>query len=258
MSTLLEQAKWNANLYDEKHSFVFKYGQDLVKTLKAKEEERILDLGCGTGYLTNLIAGSGADVTGIDNSKEMITKAKLQYPDIDFRLMSADNLRFKNPFDAVFSNATLHWILNKQEVIDCMYQALKHGGRLVLEMGGKDNVGSIVNALKDSLLKRGFRKEAGKNIWYFPSLSEYTSLLESKGFRVTYAAHYDRETKLRDSVHGIKDWLKMFGSAFLEGINENVANGILDEVQDKLFSTHFRNGNWYADYKRLRVIAIKK
>ena len=258
MNSLLEQTKWNANLYDDKHSFVFKYGEDLVKVLKAREGENILDVGCGTGYLTNLIAGSGAYVTGIDNSKEMIAKAEYQYPNIEFKLVAADNFDFKHSFDAVFSNATLHWVLNKQEAIDSIYKSLKPGGRFIMEMGGKDNVKNIINALKITLLKHGFAKQSGMKVWYFPSLSEYTSLLESKGFRVTYASHYDRETKLKDSVNGIKDWLKMFGGTFLKDIDENVVDEIMTEVQDLLRPTHFRNGNWFADYKRLRVVAIKK
>jgi len=249
--------KWNASLYDNKHDFVFKYGEDLVDTLNPQAGERILDLGCGTGYLTNYIAASGAEVIGIDNSFDMITKAKKEYPAIEFRVQSATEFHFDQSFDAVFSNAVLHWVLGKEKAIDCIYSNLKRSGRLVLEMGGKGNVQSIIDALKNSLLKRKLIESATKQVWYFPSLSEYTSLLEKRGFRVTYAAHFNRETELKDNNNGIKDWIKMFGSAFLQGIDDVVVNEILDEVQDTLKPTHFRNGKWYADYKRLRVVAIK-
>ena len=249
---------WNANLYDDKHAFVSKYGEELVEILAAKPGETILDLGCGTGYLTHLISESGANIIGIDNSQEMIDKAQLQYPGIDFRLKDAEDFDFKQTLDAIFSNATLHWVLNKQRAIECMYDSLKTDGRLVLEMGGKENVNGIIVALKNSLLKHGYVKEAGINTWYFPSLSAYASLLESKGFRVTYAAHYDRETKLQDNDNGIKDWLKMFGGAYLQGINESETERILDEVQQNLKETHFRERSWFADYKRLRIVAIKK
>lgn len=249
---------WDANLYDGKHAFVSKYGEELVDILEPQAGENILDLGCGTGYLAHLISESGAHVIGIDNSKEMIDKAQHQYPGIDFRIMDAEDFNFKSSLDAVFSNAALHWVLNKQKAIESMFDSLKTGGRLVLEMGGKDNVNGIVSALKSTLVKHGYVKEAGINTWYFPSLSAYTSLLESKGFRVTYAAHYDRETKLQDNDNGIKDWLKMFGGAYLKGINESETEKILDEVQANLKDTHFREGNWYADYKRLRIVAIKK
>ena len=250
--------KWNANLYDEKHAFVSKYGEDLVDLLAPQSGENILDLGCGTGYLTHLISESGAKVIGIDNSQEMINRAQHQYPGIDFRLLSAEDFDFKESLDAIFSNATLHWVLEKMSVIECMYDSLKTGGRLVMEMGGKGNVNSIVTTLKNTLLQHGFVKEAGINIWYFPSLSAYTSLLESKGFRVTYATHYDRETQLQDSENGIKDWLRMFGGSYLQTINKNEVENILSEVQENLKITNFREGNWYADYKRLRIVAIKK
>lgn len=258
LKTIPHKNNWNPKLYDEKHAFVSKYGEELVDILAPQPGETILDLGCGTGYLTHLISESGAHVIGIDNSKEMIDKAQQQYPGIDFRLMDAENFDFKKSLDAIFSNATLHWVLNKQRAIECIFDSLKNGGRLILEMGGKGNVSGIITAIKNSLIKHGFVKEAGINIWYFPSLSAYTSLLESRGFRVTNASHYDRETKLQDNQNGIKDWLKMFGGTYLQGINENEAEKILDEIQENLKDTHFRNGNWYADYKRLRIVAIKK
>ncbi len=258
MNVLLTKTKWNASLYDDKHSFVSKYGEDLVQMLNPKTGEKILDLGCGTGYLTQLICESGAQVIGIDNSREMIDKAQHQYPGIDFRIMNAEAFDFTESLDAIFSNATLHWVLDKQRVIESMFDSLKKGGRLVLEMGGKANVDGIIAALQQILLKRGYIKEAGIKIWYFPSLSEYASLLESKGFTVGFAALFDRETKLQDSENGMKDWLKMFGGAFFKGINGNDLIMILEEIQEVLKPTHFREGNWYADYKRLRITATKK
>ncbi len=248
---------WNAGLYDDKHSFVFKYGEDLVDALNPLPGERILDLGCGTGYLANVIAEAGATVVGIDSSLEMVAKAKLQYPELEFKVQSATEFYFDEHFDAIFSNAVLHWVLQKEMAIDCMYRNLKKTGRIVLEMGGKYNVEKITTALKSSLIKHGFADNAAIPLWYFPSLSEYTGLLERRGFRVTYAAHFNRETKLNDTGTGIKDWVKMFGSTFLKGIDEVVVNTILDEVQDAVKPTQYRDGEWYADYKRFRVIAIK-
>jgi trans-aconitate methyltransferase len=250
--------RWDAKLYDDKHSFVFKYGEDLVHLLNPKPGERILDLGCGTGYLTNIIAESGAQVTGIDNSPEMISKAKDEFPKINFEILSATDFHFEKPFDAIFSNAVLHWVLEKEKAIDCMYNNLKTGGRLVIEMGGKANVQSIVNAIKETLAKYETGKKINLNIWYYPSIGGYASLLEARGFRVTYASHYDRETELKDSTNGIKDWIKMFGSSFLKNIDANVADKMLTEIQESLRATNFRNNKWYADYKRLRVVAIKQ
>ena len=249
--------EWNAALYDDKHSFVFKYGEDLVDLLAPKAGERILDIGCGTGYLTNVIASFGATVIGIDNSLEMITKAKAAYQQQEFKVQPGEEFHFDEHFDAIFSNAALHWMLEKEKVIDCMYRNLKRTGRIVLEMGGKHNVEKIITALQGSLIKHGFADKAAIQLWYFPSEKEYTTLLEKRGFKVIYASHFSRETKLVDTQNGIKDWVKMFGSAFLKGIDENVADDILTEVQDALHPLLFRDNDWYADYKRLRIIAIK-
>ena len=139
MDTAAVHTSWNAHLYDDKHSFVFKYGEDLVDMLNPQAGERILDLGCGTGYLTNVIAGSGATVVGIDNSLEMISKAKTQYPALEFKVQSATEFYFDEHFSAIFSNAVLHWVLQKEMAIDCMYRNLKRSGRLVLEFCGKQN-----------------------------------------------------------------------------------------------------------------------
>jgi trans-aconitate methyltransferase len=249
---------WNTLLYDKKHDFVFKYGEYLVQMLTPQEGERILDIGCGTGYLTNLIANAGAFVTGMDNSIDMIAKARNEYPHLPFRLASVTDFDFNEPFDAMFSNAVLHWVTEKEQAIKSMYNNLKPGGRLVLEMGGKGNVEKITNALKRALLNHGYKEQANREIWYFPSVSEYTGLLEQQGFRVTYAAHYNRETELKDTQQGIKDWVNMFGGAFLEGIDAKAKEAILEEVQETLRQTQFRNQKWYADYKRLRVVAIKE
>ena len=249
---------WNASLYDDKHSFVFKYGEDLVELLRPKNGERILDLGCGTGYLTSLIAASGATVIGIDNSIEMVTKAKTEYPNLEFQVQSATDFHFDEHFDAIFSNAVLHWILEKEKAVDCIYENLKRQGRLVLEMGGRNNVMKIIKALQKSLVKNGFVENAEMTLWYFPTLGEYTSLLESKGFRVNYAIYYDRETKLNDDKDGIKDWVKMFAAYYFNGIEENIVEDIITDVQDLLEPTNYRNGSWYADYRRLRLVALKQ
>jgi trans-aconitate methyltransferase len=249
---------WNTSLYDNKHDFVFKYGEYLVHMLTPQEGEQILDVGCGTGYLTQLIASSGAMVTGMDSSVDMIAKAKNDYPHLSFRVASVTDFSFGQSYDAMFSNAVLHWVTEKEKAIQCMYNNLKPGGRLVLEMGGKGNVEKIVNALRAALKKHGYKKNAARQPWYFPSLSEYTGLLEKQGFRVTYAAHYNRETELKDAQQGIKDWVDMFGSAFLEGIGNEEKDAILEDVQETLRHTQYRQHKWYADYKRLRVVAIKE
>lgn len=249
--------EWNSSLYDKKHDFVFKYGEDLVELLAPKAGERILDLGCGTGYLTNMIAAAGAEVTGIDSSAEMISKAKSEYPHLDFRILSATDFDFENSLDAIFSNAVLHWVLDKESAIKCISKSLKSGGRFVAEFGGKNNVKNIIDALRSALIKNTYADKAKLENWYFPSLAEYTTLLEKHGFIVNYAWYYHRETELKDNENGIKDWIMMFGKSFLDGIDTNAVNAILDEVQETVRTSNFRNNKWYADYKRLRIVATK-
>lgn len=248
--------KWNTGLYDQKHDFVFKYGEDVIELLNPKAGEHILDLGCGTGNLANIISNAGAHVVGLDSSEDMVNKAREKYPKMEFQVGSANNFTFEKAFDAVFSNAVLHWVLEKEKAISCIYNSLKEGGRFVAEFGGKGNVENIVSALRDALNKYGYTDRADKQVWYFPSLSEYTTLLESQGFRVTWAAHFDRDTLLKDT-DGIKNWIYMFGKSFLEGLEQSVIDQILEEVEVQVRPTNFKNNQWYADYVRLRVMAIK-
>lgn len=248
--------KWDTNLYDQKHNFVSKYGEAVIGLLSPKEGEDILDIGCGTGDLTEKINKLGANITGIDNSEEMIKKANDKYPHLKFILKSADNFNFEKKFDSIFSNAALHWVLEKEKAVQCIYDSLKKGGRFVAEFGGKGNVSNIVSALKNSLRKHGAFDAANKTIWYFPSLSEYASLLEKKGFRVTWAAHFDRETLLEDK-NGIRNWIHMFGKPFLENLDVKIIDQILTDVEEQVKSTNYKNDHWFADYVRLRIMAVK-
>jgi trans-aconitate methyltransferase len=255
--TTTHDTNWNATLYDDKHGFVSKYGEDVVKLLAPEKGERILDIGCGTGHLTHLIAQAGARVIGIDNSASMIQRAQAAYPDLDFRVMSATDFHFPTPFDAVFSNAALHWVLDKESAVDHIAQALRPGGRLVLEMGGKGNTEEIVVATRKALTRHGYYSNAAIQLWYFPSLSEYTTLLEKKGFRVRFAAHFDRPTELQDTENGVKEWVKMFCNAFFSNIPDSEVDTILGEIQEAVKPTNYRNGSWYGNYKRLRIAAVK-
>ena len=250
--------KWNAELYDDKHSFVFEYGGNVLELLEVKRGERILDLGCGTGHLTQQIHERGGVVTGIDSSPDMIWRAKETYHDVDFEVADATDFHFDKPFDAVFSNATLHWIQDADAAIKCVYDSLKPGGRFVAEMGGKGNVKHLILATAVILKNHGIELPASANPWYFPSLSEYTGKLEAQGFRVTFAAHFDRDTLLQDGRQGVGKWLKMFGSSFFEGLSQDKQEQILNEITDLLEPYYNKNGNWYADYKRLRFIAVKE
>lgn len=248
--------EWNPALYDTSHGFVSRYGQEVLSYLHPQPGESILDLGCGTGDLTNEIFLSGANVTGIDSSAEMIMRARSKFPKIEFQQMDARQLEFDIEFDAIFSNAVLHWIPEKEMVIKGMNLLLRKNGRVVLEFGGKGNMRQLLTALRNTLKEKGYHDNAALEFWYFPSIGEYAAELEKYNFRVVHAAHFDRDTPL-ESGEGIKDWLTMFGSNFFTGIPPAERENILNEVQRKLTPTNFVNGAWIADYKRIRIVAIK-
>ncbi len=253
----MEKHKWNSELYDKKHSYVFKYGEDLLSLLDPKPGEKILDLGCGTGHLTKLIADTGAEVIGIDSSHEMIKQAKQNYPLINFLKMDAANFSFIEKFDAVFSNAVLHWIPEKEKVINCISSALKTGGKFVAEFGGKNNVHNVVESLNKTLRLNGYTQNADRINWYFPSIGEYSSLLEKFGFEVELASHFDRDTFLDEGVD-ISDWLEMFGKEIFEGITTEEKNNLFNKIKNELTSKNIKDGKWFVDYKRLRIFAIKE
>lgn len=248
---------WEADLYREKHGFVFNYGKDLISMLNPQEGERILDLGCGTGELTAAIAESGAQLVGIDASQEMIDAAQSKFDGIEFITARGESFIDKKPYDAIFSNATLHWILNPEAAISAMYSNLKTGGRLLLEMGGAGNIETIITALSALLKEKGYIKQSRTINWYFPKLGTYCYFLEKSGFQVTFAHLYERPTKLQDPETGIIDWLNMFAKHYFTDIPDAEADAIRKEVQEQVHQALFRDGHYYADYKRLRICAIK-
>ena len=248
---------WDAQLYNDKHNFVYDYGVGLIDLLAPKPNERILDLGCGSGELTAQIQTLAKNVVGIDKSPEMILRAKQQYASCDFEVGDATDFYFEKPFDAIFSNATLHWVLDYKRAIKNMYDNLSEGGRMVVEFGGQHNVKAIIDILREQLIQWGYVRQSALELWFFPSIGEYTSALESQGFTVTFAQWYDRPTELADSETGLVDWLQMFAKPFFDRISAEDAAEIRKEVQRRLTDRLFKNGKWFADYKRIRIIAFK-
>ncbi|NJS10991.1 MAG: class I SAM-dependent methyltransferase [Microcoleus sp. CSU_2_2] len=251
------QNSWNTSLYEQQHAFVWQYGESLLELLAPKAGERILDLGCGTGQLTKKIAESGAFVHGIDSSLSMITQARSNYPQLDFAVADARDFQVDKPLDAVFSNAVLHWIKQPDAARDCVEKALKPGGRFVAEFGGKGNVQAIVAAILSVLSEIGSSEPEALNPWYYPSIGEYAGLLEKRGFEVSYAVLFDRPTLLEGGNAGMVNWIEMFAGGFFSGLSEEVRSQVINEVEQRLRSTQYRDGNWIADYRRIRVIAIK-
>jgi trans-aconitate methyltransferase len=254
--SVVKESQWNAELYDEKHSFVWKMAAGLLDLLEAKRGERILDLGCGTGHLTEQIAASGAKVVGVDRSPEMISQAREKHPSLQFEVMDAQELSSAEPFDAVFSNATLHWIKEPEKVIAGIARVLKPGGRFVAEFGGKGNVNELMLAIPRAWKKLGL-PGAAPNPWYYPSVAEYSGLLEKHGLEVTYANLFDRPTSLEDGEAGLRNWLTMFGGAFVDKLPSEKRDAVLAGVEQELRPTLLHNGQWVMDYRRLRVVASK-
>ncbi|MBD2451222.1 methyltransferase domain-containing protein [Nostoc sp. FACHB-152] len=256
-SILTPKHNWDASLYQDKHAFVWQYGEDLLQWLHPKPGELILDLGCGTGQLTAKIAESGAEVRGIDSAATMIETARQNYPHLRFEVADARNFQIDKPLDAVFSNATLHWVKEADAAIASIYQALKPRGRFIAEFGGQGNVQSIVQALYKAFDKIGLSNPQALNPWYFPSISEYSTLLEKQGFEVTHAILFARPTPLVDGTAGMQNWIQMFGSAFLTKLSAEEQLQVIRTVEDYLQPTLYQNGSWTADYRRIRIAAIK-
>lgn len=139
-----------------------------------------------------------------------------------------------------------------------VYNSLKPGGRFVAEMGGKGNVGLLIAATKQVLEKYGYHKQTEIQLWRFPALGEYTHQLENHGFKVSFAIHFDRKTLLQDGDEGVAKWITMFGSPYFEGVDANDKQLMLKEITEILRPTFYQDRQWYADYKRLRFIAVKE
>ncbi|MEX0922955.1 MAG: methyltransferase domain-containing protein [Rhodovibrionaceae bacterium] len=243
---------WDPQRYQDNAAFVAKLGEPLLDLLQPRSGERILDLGCGDGVLTEKLAASGAKVLGIDFSAAQIAGARER--GLEAQVGSGEDLRFSAEFDAVFSNAALHWMLRPDLVIDGVWRALKPGGRFVAEMGGAGNVQSIRAALIAALDRRGYDGQDAVP-WYFPSPQEYRGKLEKQGFAVPYIELIPRPTPLPGDISG---WLATFGESFVNRLPEEERPALIAEVTEVL-ATNLRDaeGNWTADYVRLRFRAEK-
>lgn len=248
---------WNSETYDKQHQFVSDFGTDVLQWLAPQKDENILDIGCGTGDLANKIAESDATILGTDASAEMIQAARQKYPLLKFEQLDGTALPFDQQFDAVFSNATFHWIENQKGLIKGIFKSLKPGGRLVAEFGGKGNIQSIVNAISTAAQHLDLSHKIVANFWFFPSVSHYSALLEGAGFEVQQICLFDRPTPLVGQ-NGMLTWIDQFAQYAFKNLNEQECQQVKKLAVDVLRPDFYKNGQWVADYRRLRVKAIRK
>ena len=248
----MSSQSWDVQQYQESASFVPQLGTPLLQLLAPQKQEKILDLGCGDGKLTLEIKNYGCEVVGIDSSIEMVNAA--QKVGLNARVLSGDSLKFEEEFDAVFSNAALHWMVNKNQVVAGVYKALKPQGRFVGEFGGVGNIKHLVTVI--SAIFQDF-PEFGQftNPWYFPSLAEYSQVLTAAGFTVDYIELIPRPTPLKN---GVIQWLKIFANGITNHLTNEQQERFLKEAETRLHPLIYSESEgWVADYVRLRFKAIK-
>ncbi len=247
-----ETNKWNPKEYNKHTRFVSELALPVVDLLAPECGEKILDVGCGDGTLAVEMQKRGAKVIGIDTSSEMVASCKEK--EIEAHLFSVTDLPYKESFDAVFSNATLHWVKDARSAIDNIASSLKSGGRFVAEFGGEGNVDALVSAMEE-LFDRHDDFGEFNNPWYFPSIKSYKKLLEDEGFEVEYIALIPRPTPMND----IKNWLDIFTNGVTEGLSQEQREVFISECKERVRPRlyHDRDG-WMLDYVRLRVKAIKR
>ena len=242
---------WNPAQYEGGHSYVWQFGGSLLELLPPREGERVLDLACGTGQLTAEIAARGARAVGLDSSPEMLGQARQNYPQLKFVLADATNFHFEEPFDAVFSNAALHWVKDAEASVKCIAAALRPGGRFVAEFGGKGNITAILAALHAV-----FGEAAEQRCpWTFRGIGEYAFLLEKHGLDVQQASLFDRPTPV-EGERGLEDWLEMFCGSYFRHLDASEAKEKVHQVVEYLRPKLYRDGVWTLDYRRLRVVAV--
>lgn len=247
--------QWDSETYAEKFDFVHQYGQGVLELLDLKEGMTVVDLGCGNGNLTDRLSKMGADVIGLDDSAEMIRRAKKEYPALTFQQANALTFRLEKPADAIFSNAVFHWIDGEKQdaLLKNVAANLKPGGQLVTEFGGFGCGETIHAALQAEFEKRGHRYP---RTFYFPTIGEYAPRVEAAGMTVTFAVLFDRWTEVKGE-DGAADWIRMFVKLPFAGLDaqekEEIIASAVDNVREKLYV----GGKWHVDYVRIRLKAVK-
>jgi trans-aconitate methyltransferase len=241
---------WDPGLYGS-HGYVHRLAAGLVELLDPRPGERVLDVGCGTGELTKAIADRGARAVGIDASAEMIAEARRRFPALEFSITDARALSVDAPFDAVFSNAALHWIRPPEAAAARIFAALKRGARFVAEFGGEGNVARVLAAAESAGRKQGVEVGPLLHTNYFPSAETYSTVLTDAGFEVGSIELYDRFTPL-EGPEGLRNWVRMFRGPVLDRVD---VDRYFRDLENAARPELLRDGAWHADYRRIRVVA---
>lgn len=247
---------WDAASYKKNFSFVPAYGEAVIGLITKPPGSSVIDLGCGSGSLTGRIAQKGYTVTGIDDSEEMLRLAKKEHPDINFIKGNAVTFHLAEEADVVFSNAVFHWVDEKdqQEMLSNICRSLKPGGELVCEFGGSGCAETVHGTLEQCFSHRGL---GYRRVFYFPTIGQYAPMLEKAGFRIEYAALFDRPTP-QNGTDGLADWIRMFVKKPFEGMEESLKEEIIADAVSRLRDRLCRDGRWTVDYVRIQFKAVRK
>ncbi len=245
-----DPSSWDARLYGQTARYMSALGEPLVDVLAAQPGERVLDLGCGDGALTEKIAACGADVVGVDSSEAMVIDARLR--GLDAGVADAYQLPFESEFDAVFSNSALHWMKRPDDAIRQVRRSLRVGGRFVGELGAAGNVGTVLTALRKVLSTRGVDFDE-VNPFYFPTGYDYERRLVAEGFSVESIEVLDHRTPIPGDVGG---WLQNFWNSFFQSLSKaERAEAVAEVVEAVRPALCDADGHWAVDHVRLRFVA---
>lgn len=247
---------WDAADYKENFSFVPAYGEAVLGLITKPSGSHVIDLGCGNGSLTAHIADRGYIVTGVDDSEEMLRSARKEHPDLSFIRENAVSFHLEKKADVVFSNAVFHWIDEKdqQTMLSNIYCSLKPGGELVCEFGGSGCAEAVHGTLEQCFSERGL---AYKRVFYFPTIGQYAPMLERAGFRIEYAALFDRPTP-QNGEDGLANWIRMFIKKLFDGMEKEAKEEIISDAVSRLRDRLYQDGLWIVDYVRIQFRAVRQ